>query len=225
MHRLCLTVMALLVGAAVSNAYAQPVTPGIVSSPCPPPDPAAEARLKAIDDLFMTPAASPEVFWADFAKLQATVPAGDAERNRARQLSDWPNLCRYKATTGRSPMDRALAPSSWATRSPTNGGQLPPRRCISNPAASTRGSGYRGGSMPTAPINPAAPRGRACRRSECPQRSASTAGALAARACRPPGACSNPMTQTALMPVACANIRLVEPSALAVPVGEADDVV
>jgi hypothetical protein len=77
MHRLCLMVIALLVGAAVSNAVAQPVTPGIVSSPCPPRDPAAEAGLKPIDDLFMTPAASPEVFW------------------------DSPNLCRYKAANAR----------------------------------------------------------------------------------------------------------------------------
>jgi acetyl esterase/lipase len=97
MHRLCLMVIALLVGVAVSNAVAQPAMPGIVSSPCPPRDPAAEARLKPIDDLFMTPAASPEAFWAEFAKLQATVLAGDAERNGAQQAADWPNLCRYKA--------------------------------------------------------------------------------------------------------------------------------
>ncbi|MEO8256637.1 MAG: GDSL-type esterase/lipase family protein [Acidobacteriota bacterium] len=97
MHRLCLMVIALLVAAAVSNAAAQPAAPGIVSSPCPPPDPAAADRLKPIDDLFMTPAASPEVFWAGFARLQATVLAGDAERNRAQQAADWPNLCRYKA--------------------------------------------------------------------------------------------------------------------------------
>jgi uncharacterized membrane protein len=85
MHRLCLMVITLLVGAAVSNAVAQPVTPGIVSSPCAPRDTAAEAALKPIDDLFMTPAASPEAFWAEFAKLQATVLAGDAERNRAQR--------------------------------------------------------------------------------------------------------------------------------------------
>jgi hypothetical protein len=40
-------------GAVVSNAVAQPEAAGIVRSPCPPPDPAA--RLKPIDDLFMTP--------------------------------------------------------------------------------------------------------------------------------------------------------------------------
>ena len=69
MHRLCpMMIAALLVGAAVSNALAQPAPTGIVSSPCPPPDPAAEARLKPIDDLFMTPAASPEAFWAAFTE-------------------------------------------------------------------------------------------------------------------------------------------------------------
>ena len=112
MHRLCpMVIAALLVGAAVSNAVAQPATAGIVSSPCPPPDPAAEARLKPIDDLFMTPAASPEAFWAEFAKLQATVLAGDAERNRAQQAADWPNLCRYKAanaTLAHGPRPRAV---------------------------------------------------------------------------------------------------------------------
>jgi acetyl esterase/lipase/lysophospholipase L1-like esterase len=111
MHRLCLLVSALLVGVAVANAVAQPVTAANGSSPCPPSDPAAEARLKPIDDLFMTPAASPEAFWAEFAKLQATVLAGDAERNRAQLAADWPNLCRYKAanvTLARGPRPRAV---------------------------------------------------------------------------------------------------------------------
>ena len=112
MHRLCpMMIAALIVGAVVSNALAQPAPTGIVSSPCPPPDPAAEARLKPIDDLIMTPAASPEAFWAAFTKLQATVLAGDAERNRAQQAADWPNLCRYKAanaTLARGPRPRAV---------------------------------------------------------------------------------------------------------------------
>jgi lysophospholipase L1-like esterase len=59
----------------------------------------------------MTPAASPEAFWAGFAKLQATVLAGDAERNRAQQAADWPNLCRYKAanaTLAHGPRPRAV---------------------------------------------------------------------------------------------------------------------
>ena len=59
----------------------------------------------------MTPAASPEAFWADFAKLQSTVLAGDAERNRAQQAADWPNLCRYKAanaTLAHGPRPRAV---------------------------------------------------------------------------------------------------------------------
>jgi acetyl esterase/lipase/lysophospholipase L1-like esterase len=110
MHRLCLMVIALLVG-VIPNAFAQPATAGIVSSPCPPPDLAAEARLKPIDDLFMTPSASPEAFWAEFAKLQATALAGDAERNRAQQAADWPNLCRYKAANAalvRGPRPRAV---------------------------------------------------------------------------------------------------------------------
>jgi acetyl esterase/lipase/lysophospholipase L1-like esterase len=97
--------------AAVANAVAQPAAPAIVSSPCPPRDPAAQARLKPIDDLFMTPAASPEAFWAEFARLQATVLAADAERNRAQQAADWPNLCRYKAenaTLAREPRPRAV---------------------------------------------------------------------------------------------------------------------
>ncbi len=111
MHRLCLMVIALLLGVAISNAVAQPATAGIVSSPCPPPDPAAEARLKPIDDLFMTPPASPEAFWAEFARLQATVLAGDAERNRVQQAADWPNLCHYKAANAaltRGPRPRAV---------------------------------------------------------------------------------------------------------------------
>jgi dienelactone hydrolase len=59
----------------------------------------------------MTPAASPDAFWAEFARLQATVLAGDAERNRAQQAADWPNLCRYKAedaTLTRGPRPRAV---------------------------------------------------------------------------------------------------------------------
>lgn len=105
-----MVIAALLVGLAVSNAVAQPATT-IVSSPCPPRDPAAEARLKPVDDLFMTPAKSPEAFWAEFARLQATVLAGDAERNRAQQAADWPNLCRYKAanaTLARGQRPRAV---------------------------------------------------------------------------------------------------------------------
>jgi hypothetical protein len=83
-----MVIAALLVGLAVSNAVAQPAPPAVVSSPCPLRDPAAEARLKPVDDLFMTPAKSPEAFWAGFARLQATVLAGDAERNRAQQADN-----------------------------------------------------------------------------------------------------------------------------------------
>jgi acetyl esterase/lipase/lysophospholipase L1-like esterase len=112
MPRICpIAIAALLASTAVSNTDAQSNIAGIVSAPCPPPDPAAEARLKPVDDLFMTPAASPEAFWDAFAKLQATVLAGDAERNRAQQAADWPNLCRYKAanaTLARGPRPRAV---------------------------------------------------------------------------------------------------------------------
>jgi acetyl esterase/lipase/lysophospholipase L1-like esterase len=112
MYRVCpMVIAALLVGLAVSNTVAQPARAGIVSSACPPRDPAAETRLKPIDDLFMTPAKSQEAFWAEFARLQSTVLAGDAERNRAQQAADWPNLCRYKAenaTLARGPRPRAV---------------------------------------------------------------------------------------------------------------------
>ena len=225
MHRLCLTVMALLVGAAVSNASAQPVTPGIVSSPCPPPDPAAEARLKAIDDLFMTPAASPEVFWADFAKLQATVPAGDAERNRARQLSDWPNLCRYKATNGTladGPRPRAVfmgdsitdkwGPTSTAPMYLRSGSVHPWIRLSRRLDAH---SADRSGSTSRPCMSPVRMPSAFCFHS----------GSFGGQSMSTTWRLFQSMTQTALMPVACANIRLVEPSALAVPVGEADDVV
>ena len=70
-HRLSpMVIAALFVGATVSNAAAQSATAGIVSPPCPSPDPAAEARLKPIDDLFMTPAASSDAFWAAFRQLR-----------------------------------------------------------------------------------------------------------------------------------------------------------
>jgi hypothetical protein len=39
---------------------AQVPTPGLVASPCPPPDPDADARLAPVIELVMTPAASPE---------------------------------------------------------------------------------------------------------------------------------------------------------------------
>ena len=135
MHRLCpIVIAALLVGAAVSNAVAQPAAAGIVSSPCPSPAPAAEDRLKPIDDLFMTPAASPEAFWAEFAKLQATVLAG-TQNATARSRPPTGRTCvATRRRTRRSPMARALAPCSWATRSPTTG-YMAIQRC--SPTASS----------------------------------------------------------------------------------------
>jgi acetyl esterase/lipase len=90
-------VAAALAGITVSTAAAQSVTAGRDGSPCPPRDPVAEARLKPVEELFMAPAAAPEAFWAEFARLQSSVLAGDAERNRAQLAADWPNLCRYKS--------------------------------------------------------------------------------------------------------------------------------
>jgi acetyl esterase/lipase/lysophospholipase L1-like esterase len=97
MHRyITRIVTATILAVAAVDATAQSATPGIVDSPCPPPDPAADARLKPVDDLFMTPATSPEAFWTAFAELQRTVLAGDGERARNQLAADWPNLCRYK---------------------------------------------------------------------------------------------------------------------------------
>ena len=48
--------------ATATMAVAQPPAPGLVDSPCPPPDPAAEARFAPVIELVMTPAASPEAY-------------------------------------------------------------------------------------------------------------------------------------------------------------------
>ncbi|HET8698069.1 MAG TPA: GDSL-type esterase/lipase family protein, partial [Gammaproteobacteria bacterium] len=86
----------LLLGAG-SAALAQAPTPGLVASPCPPPDPNAAARLAPVIDLFMTPAASPETFWKAFNAWQATLPAEQQAAADAQRARDWPGLCRYKA--------------------------------------------------------------------------------------------------------------------------------
>ena len=85
------------------RSLAQAPARGIVESPCPPPDPAAAARLAPVDEIFMTPAASPEAFQKAFEAWQASLPKpapGEAEAARAR---DWPQLCRYKADNAALP--------------------------------------------------------------------------------------------------------------------------
>ncbi len=91
-HRLAPLSAGALLLAAASASLAQ----GLVESPCPPPDPEAQARLAPVMDLMLTPAASPEAFWTAFQAWQASLPPppAGAEAQRAR---DWPGLCRYKA--------------------------------------------------------------------------------------------------------------------------------
>jgi len=96
-HRHVLVLSAVLLIGTTGASLAQAPTPGLVASPCPPPDPGAAARLAPVDDLFMTPAASPAAFWKAFEAWQASlppVPPAEADAQRAR---DWPSLCRYKA--------------------------------------------------------------------------------------------------------------------------------
>ena len=92
-HRIVLaSTGALLLGAA-SASLAQ----GLVASPCPPPDPEAEARLAPVMDLILTPAASPEAFWKAFEAWQASLPPAQQAEAEAQRARDWPALCRYKA--------------------------------------------------------------------------------------------------------------------------------
>ena len=88
---------AALLLAAATASLAQAPAPGLVASPCPPPDPAAEARFAPVIELVMTPAESPEAYAKAFEAWQASLPPaqpGEAEAQRAR---DWPGICRYKA--------------------------------------------------------------------------------------------------------------------------------
>ena len=80
---------------ASGSAMSQPPAVGFTATPCPPPDPAADARRAASVERVLTPT-PPAEFWEAFAAAQSAVPA-DAER-QARELlaRDWPNLCRYK---------------------------------------------------------------------------------------------------------------------------------
>lgn len=87
---------ALLLGAA-SGALAQRPAPGLVASPCPPPDPDAEARFAPVIELVMTPAASPEAFWKSFEAWQASLPPAQQAEADAQRARDWPGLCRYQA--------------------------------------------------------------------------------------------------------------------------------
>ena len=96
-HRLVLVLSAALLLGTTSASFAQAPTPGLVVSPCPPPDPGAAARLAPIDELFMTPAASPDAFWKAFEAWQASQPPAQQSEAEAQRARDWPNLCRYKA--------------------------------------------------------------------------------------------------------------------------------
>ena len=122
----CMLLLTAVLIVAVDAALAQPPTPGLVESPCPPPDPNAAERLKPIIELFSTPASSPEAFQKAFAAWQASqppVPQAGADAQRAR---DWPNLCRYKAanaalTGGKRPRAVLMGDSitdNWASFDP-----------------------------------------------------------------------------------------------------------
>jgi acetyl esterase/lipase/lysophospholipase L1-like esterase len=96
-HHLRMALCAALLLAAATASLAQTPAPGLVASPCPPPDPAAEARFAPVIELVMTPAESPEAYAKAFEAWQASLPPaqpGEAEAQRAR---DWPGICRYKA--------------------------------------------------------------------------------------------------------------------------------
>src|SRR5512138_1063716 len=98
MHRsLVFAFSAAVLLSTTAAPHAQAPTPGLVASPCPPPDPGAAARLAPIDELFMTPAASPEAFWKAFEAWQASQPPAQQAEADAQRARDWPSLCRYKA--------------------------------------------------------------------------------------------------------------------------------
>jgi acetyl esterase/lipase/lysophospholipase L1-like esterase len=81
-----------------------------VASPCPPPDPEAEARLAPVIDLVMTPATSPEAYWKAFEAWQAGLPPAQQAEADAQRMRDWPGLCRYKAANAAmSPGERPRA--------------------------------------------------------------------------------------------------------------------
>jgi hypothetical protein len=115
----------LSAGALLLAAASASLAQGLVESPCPPPDPEAEARLAPVMDLILTPAASSEAFWTAFQAWQASQPPpAGAEAQRAR---DWPGLCRYKAAnaairTGERPRAVLMGDSitdNWTSGDPT----------------------------------------------------------------------------------------------------------
>ncbi|HVY63983.1 MAG TPA: GDSL-type esterase/lipase family protein [Gammaproteobacteria bacterium] len=143
-HRTALAFSAALLIGTTSAALAQPPTPGLVDSPCPPPDPEAAARLAPVDELFMTPAASPEAFWKAFEAWQASLPKtppGEAEARRAR---DWPQLCRYKA-------DNAALPKGARPRAVLMGDSITDNWTRGDPAFFTNGVIGRGIGGQTSP--------------------------------------------------------------------------
>jgi lysophospholipase L1-like esterase len=84
-----------LLGAS-GAVLSQPPAAGFTAAPCPPPDPADDARRAAAVERVLTPT-SPAEFRKAAAAAQSAVPA-DAERQVRELLArDWPNLCRYKA--------------------------------------------------------------------------------------------------------------------------------
>ncbi len=96
-HRPVVALSAALLLGAASASLAQAPTPGLVASPCAPPDPDATARLEPVMDLIMTPAASPEAFWKAFEAWQASLPPAQQAQAEAQRARDWPSLCRYKS--------------------------------------------------------------------------------------------------------------------------------
>lgn len=81
---------------AAGPVSAQPPAAGLVDSPCAAPDPAAAARLEAMIELNLKPAA-PAEYQRAVAAAQAALPAGPPPDVAAMRVRDWPNLCRYKA--------------------------------------------------------------------------------------------------------------------------------
>jgi lysophospholipase L1-like esterase len=91
----CFWLLAITLLGASGTALSQPPAAGLTATPCPPPDPAGDARRAAAVERVLTPT-PPAEFWTASAAAQPAVPA-DAERQIRELLArDWPNLCRYK---------------------------------------------------------------------------------------------------------------------------------
>jgi lysophospholipase L1-like esterase len=84
---------------APGAALAQAAGPGLVESPCPAPDPNANARRAEIDARVLTPT-PPAEYWRAVEAAQAA--RAESQRNETADIAamlarDWPGLCRYKA--------------------------------------------------------------------------------------------------------------------------------